>query len=59
MPRSFYTVLFLSNVSGNREVSRSFDRLANARKWAKSVNSKAYVAETFIYQGGPGGLLVA
>ena len=59
MTRSFYTVSFLSNVSGNREFSRSFDRLVNARKWAKLLASKAYVAEIFIHQGGPGGLLVA
>jgi len=52
-----FTVSFLHQ-NGQREVSRYFQSLSAARKWAKWMRTQKWVVRTFLYRGQEGGELL-
>jgi len=57
LTRSFYTVSLLRS-NGTSEVSRFFNTLAAARKWAGFLLTLGEIAAVSIYRGQAGGELV-
>ena len=55
----FYSVCFYHSTTGEHTLSRSFQTIRAARKWAKWLGQQSYAARTAIYRGGPGGEVVA
>jgi hypothetical protein len=43
------------NTDGQETVSRYFDSIKAARKWAKWLSSQSFAAAVRIMRGGPGG----
>ena len=58
MSANFYTVTFTST-DGNETISRFFQTLTAARKWAAFLNSTTWAKAAKIYRGQAGGELVA
>lgn len=57
MARPFFTVSFL-HTNGAESVSRFFQTLGAARKWAKFLGSQSYVARVTVYRGPAGGEVI-
>ena len=53
-----YSVELTHKADGRREISRNFDRIGQARRWAKWLLTLHFVAASRILQGGPGGMEV-
>ncbi len=53
-----FTVTFLNSQTNNEEVSRFFETLAAARKWAKWLEKQMWVSEARIFRGPAGGELL-
>ena len=53
MPSSFLSVSLL--LSGTWTVSRYFNTVRAARRWARHCAAQSYVSEVAIHRGGPGG----
>ena len=57
MARPLYTVSFLHS-DGTQHVSRFFQTLAAARKWAKWLRTTRFAVKTFLYEGPAGANLL-
>jgi hypothetical protein len=57
MPRSFFTVSF-THTDGTFHVSRFFNTLGAARKWAAFIAKGGFAVETTIHRGAAGGELI-
>ena len=54
-----YAVELTIAATGERQISRLFQTIAAARKWAKWLRTLHYVASARIMAGGAGGMEVA
>jgi hypothetical protein len=52
---SFFSVSFLSSISGEWTVSRHFSSRRAATAWARFLRTQSYVRDYAIHRGGPGG----
>jgi hypothetical protein len=53
-----YSVAIVSRQSGLSETSRFFNTKKAALNWARFLRTLGNVAETAVYQGHPGGVLI-
>lgn len=53
-----FTVTFLNAQTGNEEISRFFETLKAARKWASWLRKQRWVSECRVFRGPAGGELL-
>jgi hypothetical protein len=52
---SILSVSFLNANSGNWELSRYFQTVRAARRWARWLSTQSHVTEVAVHRGGAGG----
>ena len=55
---NFYVITFRNIHTGNYDCSRTFTRIANARKMAAWYKAQGFADNVKIMQGGRGGMIV-